>query len=459
MLKRLGNLLRNTTAPAQLFVRDKRGNASLIFGLTSIPLAMIASMAVDFGNGVRIKGELQAAVDSGVLAAATALASGEDNTSKEQIAENTFYANLSDNTLNGLAATPTTDVNFPDKEITMTVSVRNERMISNLLSDHMDINVSATAIVSAGNPICMMSLNNTVKESLYLNGTADVIANGCSIHVNSSDTEALRQVGGGTATAESFCVNGNFAGTNYTPMPQNRCRKEEDPLDEYFATDWATVDTSVCDFQAADIITPSGPDMVLLEPGVYCGTLNITAGKTAIIQGNDDAGGDSVYVFLNGGIDIAGGGALRNFTAAGDSVTPDAAKNFPAETSIILAGNSPAGNFDMAGGADVTLKAKATGTFAGIALAQHPDSIHGVKDHVIAGGGDVNIDGIVYFPTQPLNITGNGVIGNNADQFAIIANTIEVNGTGSLEIRIGADYSAAGLPELPESSESVRLLN
>lgn len=463
MLKRLGTFLRNTTAPAQLFLKDKRGNASLIFGVTSIPLAMIASMAVDYGNGVRIKSELQAAVDAGVLAAATALASGEDNTSKTQIAETTFYANLSDNTLDGFTATPTTNVNFPDKEVTMSVNVSNGRMVSTLLSDHMDIGVTATAIVSAGNPICMMSLNETERESLYLNGTADVIANGCSIHVNSNDEEALRQIGGGTATAESFCVNGDYVGSNYTPMPRRRCRKEEDPLDEYFATDWATVDTSVCDFQAGDVITPSGPDMVLLEPGVYCGTLSITAGKTAIIQGNDEvAGGDSLYIFLNGGIDIAGGGTLRNFTEVGDTVTPAATKNFPAETAIILAGNAPAGNFEMTGGANganITLKAKASGTFAGIALAQHPDSVNANKDHVIAGGGNVNIDGIVYFPTQSLNITGNGVIGNSADQFAIIANMIEVDGTGSLEIRIGADYSSAGLPELPESSEMVRLVD
>ena len=71
----------------------------------------------------------------------------------------------------------------------------------------------------------------------------------------------------------------------------------------------------------------------------------------------------------------------------------------------------------------------------------------------------MNINGIVYFPTQALDITGNGIIGNDADQFAILADTIEINGTGQLEIRIGADYQAAGLPELPQSSERVRLVD
>ncbi len=107
-LKRFRRFLGQSTALLQHFVNDKRGNVSIIFAITSIPLAMIASMSVDYGNSVRIKSELQAATDAGVLAAATAMASGEDDTSKTQVAEDTFFANLSDNTLSGFSATPVT---------------------------------------------------------------------------------------------------------------------------------------------------------------------------------------------------------------------------------------------------------------------------------------------------------------------------------------------------------------
>ncbi len=104
------------------------------------------------------------------------------------------------------------------------------------------------------------------------------------------------------------------------------------------------------------------------------------------------------------------------------------------------------------------MNAKSTGTFAGVAIAQHPDATLGNNDeHLITGGGDVNINGIVYFPTQPLEIAGNGVIGADTTQFAIMADTIEVRGTGTLEIRIGADYEAAGLPKLPEAQERIAL--
>ncbi|NNE22943.1 MAG: pilus assembly protein [Rhizobiales bacterium] len=463
-LKEFRTLVRQTAAPMCHFIKDKRGNASVIFGLTSIPLAMIASMAVDYGNSVRIKNELQAAVDAGVLAAATAIANGEDNTSKTQIAEDTFFANLSDNTQSGFSATPNTTVSLPDKQVTMAVSVENSRMISTLLSNHVDINVTATAVVDKGNPICMLSLNKTANEALYMNGTADLVANGCSIHVNSNDPQALRQVGSGSGTADSFCVNGNYEGSNYTPMPNNNCRQEEDPLAENWANHWtaAAVDTSVCDYNSADFF-PAGTTIELLQPGVYCGSFEVKNGDTAVLL----EGGDSLYVFVNGDINIQAGGTLRNFALAADGLTAPAGFTLPttadpAETSIIMTGNAPAGVFSVksTGGnqGDVWLKAKSTGTFAGIALSQDPAvTLAGNDNHLITGGGEVEINGIVYFPVQPLKVTGGGVIGNTADQFAIIADTIEVEGNGTLIIKIGADYSAAGLPELPESSETVRL--
>lgn len=463
-LKKFRTLVCQSAAPMRHFINDKRGNASIIFGLTSIPLAMIASMAVDYGNSVRIKSELQSAVDAGVLAAATAIANGQDSVSKTQIAEDTFFANLSDNTQSGFSATPSTTVSLPDKEVTMTVSVTNSRMISSLLSNHVDINVTATAVVDPGNPICMLSLNKTANEALYLNGTADLVADGCSIHVNSSDPNALRQVGSGSGTADSFCVNGDYSGSNYTPTPSNTCRQEEDPLADNWATHWAAaaVDTSVCDYNSADLFAP-GTSIEVLQPGVYCGDFEVQAGDTAVLTED----GDSLYVFVNGDITVRAGGTIRNFVLAADGLTPPAGVTYPseadpAETAVILSGNSPTGRFQVfsTGGqqADVYMKAKSTGTFAGIALSQDPSVVLPTSQtHLLTGGGDVEINGIVYFPSQPLKVTGGGIIGNTTDQFAIIADTIEVEGNGTLEIRIGADYSAAGLPELPESAEMVRL--
>jgi hypothetical protein len=70
----------------------------------------------------------------------------------------------------------------------------------------------------------------------------------------------------------------------------------------------------------------------------------------------------------------------------------------------------------------------------------------------------MKFNGILYFPAQPLKITGGGIIGSDSPQFAIMVDTISIEGNGVLTIKIGADYTAAGLPKLPEAKEVVRLV-
>ncbi len=65
--------------------------------------------------------------------------------------------------------------------------------------------------------------------------------------------------------------------------------------------------------------------------------------------------------------------------------------------------------------------------------------------------------GIMYFPKQSIAIQGNGEIGDTTHQFAILADTVSVQGTGLLTIHISSDYEAMGLPPLPEAHERVRL--
>lgn len=74
-----------------------------------------------------------------------------------------------------------------------------------------------------------------------------------------------------------------------------------------------------------------------------------------------------------------------------------------------------------------------------------------------AGGGTIKVHGIVYFPNHDLRIAGGGMIGDKSSQFAVIADAIEFKGNGTLEIRIGAGSASAGLPELPQPSETVGL--
>ncbi len=108
-------------------------------------------------------------------------------------------------------------------------------------------------------------------------------------------------------------------------------------------------------------------------------------------------------------------------------------------------------------GANIITSAPNSGNFKGIAFAQHPSSIPS-QENLMIGGGQIEVNGIMYFPKQKLKITGNGDIGATVAQFAIMADTIAIEGNGQLNIHIGQNYADSGLPDLPEAHEIVHLI-
>jgi hypothetical protein len=112
-------------------------------------------------------------------------------------------------------------------------------VVSDLVTDDVAVGVHASSTVSPGTSICMMALNPTAQKSINIQGIADLIAEGCAVHVISGNAEALYQTGTGTGSADSFCVHGSYSGSNFTPIPRDQCMVEVDPLAEKFAADWA----------------------------------------------------------------------------------------------------------------------------------------------------------------------------------------------------------------------------
>jgi Flp pilus assembly protein TadG len=409
---------------------NRRGSLSVLTALTMVPFLIAATAAIDLGNAVRLKTSLQAATDAGVLAAATALASGYSDSNKEKIARDTFYANLSPQLLKAFPANPDISIDFPAQKVHMAVQVKTDQLLTNFIVDTMTVGVQATAMVEQGSPVCLMALNPTAWKGLNIQGTANVQALDCSVQVNSNHNEAMRQTGGSQIAAESFCVHGDYSGSNYTPTPRRHCMREQDPLAEKFAVDLASTDLTTC---RADIpkVVKGNAEFVTFQPGVYCGGLSLQQGKVRLAPG--------IHVFRDGELSISAQSWL-----AGEGVT------------ILLTGNSNTRITNQAG-ANFDVSAPKTGPFAGIVIGQDPSSVP-TKQNEIIGGGYLRFNGILYFPAQPLKITGNGEIGSDSPQFAIIADTITIEGNGVLTIKIGADYTSAGLPKLPEAQEVVRLV-
>jgi Flp pilus assembly protein TadG len=410
-------------------------NISILAGLTFIPLTIAVTAAVDLSNAIRIKGSLQAAADAGVLAAATALASGYDDTDKERIAKDAFFANISPQLMKAFPADPEVTIDFTTRTVHMDVSVNTDQLLTNLITDAITIGVSATAVADQGTPVCLMAINPHAWKSLNIQGTADVNAIACAVQVNSDHTEAMRQNGNGSATAESFCIHGNYSGTNYTPMPRRHCNREQDPLRAQFEADLAALDIPSMNCKGDyNKVKDDNDTVYTLNPGLYCEGLNIKQGVVELKSG--------VHIFKDYELYVQAKGTLR--VEAGGSVT-------------ILFTGGPNARFINQAGANVDVTAPSSGLFSGIVMAMTPETVPS-KQNTIVGGGYMEFDGIIYFPTQPLYISGNGDIGADSAQFAILADTIDIEGNGTLYIHISSDAPGSGLPGLPEMDEIVRLI-
>ena len=412
--------------------KGEAGTVALSTALSIIPFLMVTSAAIDYGRGVSIRTSIQAAADAGVLAAATAIATGKNETDKRKIAEDAFFANLPSDVRGALSAAPSTEIDFAAGTVTLNATATAKILITDFLGKSMGIGATATAIVDPGAPICMMALNPNKEGALSIQGTADLQAEKCAVHVNSSDSKALLQNGTATGKAESFCVYGRYYGSNFSPNPKIGCMIETDPFEAKFLQDWATLNTTSCTSSTKiDIDTPETEETELL-PGVYCGGIEVKKGTLSLKPG--------VYVIRDGEFYVQAHGTVK-----GSGV------------SLLFAGNSNTRVVTQAG-ASLILSAPKEGPMKGMVIAAHPD-VKPAKENLVIGGGTMITDGIIYLPKQPLKVTGNGDIGMDAKQFAIIADTINIEGNGQLNIRISNDYKDAGLPPLPEAHETVQILN
>jgi hypothetical protein len=199
----------------------------------------------------------------------------------------------------------------------LAVDLNAENILSSLATDELTLRVEATATVSAGTPICMMALNPHAAQALSIQGTADIMALACAVHVNSDDSDdAMYQNGNGTATAESFCVNGEHSGSNFTPAPKNGCMVENDPLASGFADDWAAagIDSMPCTYSNLPEINTPVATVTILAPGVYCGGLTIKKGIAQLVAGQTAISFNRYGVCQNGKLRDIG----SDVTIAGD---------------------------------------------------------------------------------------------------------------------------------------------
>ncbi|MCG6857877.1 MAG: Tad domain-containing protein [Salaquimonas sp.] len=395
------------------FLSSKRGNFAVTFAVSIIPILYTAGIAVDYAMIQRERWRMQDTADSSALYAVKEL-------EKAGKTENDLLADADDVVESNFTIEGNVDVSLDTKSNHLTVHLTKEYQPTFISLFHPDpVTIGVLAEVAYNEVYtgakCFMSLSETGKGVLNLNGNAIIDAPTCGVQVNSKSSDAVDLNGSGTEiTAQSNCfVGGVQSGlSRIQPPPEDYCPVLPDPFDEY---PLPTVGT--CKYYDLKI---NANQNVTLEPGVYCGGLSIGSGAHVFFK-------PGLYTMKNGVFKTTGGAYLW-----GDGVT------------FFFTGDDIAVSFS--GGTTFHFVAMATGPLAGFVFFFDPDSDTSLASS-FAGNSDTYFEGILYFGRRNVTVDGEGSVNTASPFSSLIGNTITLNGNANIHFAVEPGYSKLPVPE------------
>ena len=450
--------------PLGKYLRSTGGNITLIASLAAIPMIASVGLAVDYMRASRSAQELQQVADAAALAAASA--KNVTGTTAQQLAQRSAIAtkfitasvaNVSDVELVG-APEVTTGPNTIDIQLNAKVKGSFINVLNGLKSSaevgggggdeagessSKDISLSVHAKVgfSQDSYRCLISMHQTQEYAVYFQGNSEFMAN-CAVHANSNHaTRAISTAGSAEAYATSFCARGGWSGSGFSPDPKGGCTLVLDP----YATmvlpaagtcmNAATTGLPAGSGNGSSRISSTVGALVkgqekTLPPGTYCGG----------IEGHNSAG---TKINLEKGIYIIKDGDLKLHAQA----------RLVAKEGTVIYLTGASSNIDITSGAEFELigpnksnsaSGDLTYAYRGWAILQDRGTTP-TTANTIKSGGDVNITGGYYAPTQRLAIEANGDMNRTSGYFPMITNTLGMDGTATLFVNL--DWNAADLDE------------
>ena len=392
--------------------RDRaRGQIVPLTGIALLALLALVAVAADMGYFFDYRRRMQTGADNAAMAGAVQLRRGA---SDGQIQTAALSGAASDGFSNGANDTQVT-INHPPNSgyyagnpgfVEAIISQPRPTLFMGILGVQR-ANVSTLAVAGAQpGTNCIYALDPTAASAFNVNGGATVAAS-CGIVDDSNSSSAMNSSGGSsTVTATSIAVTGNVTGCCYFPTPQTGVPPEPDP----FAQRAAPAFSSGCDYTNFKVNSGS-PET--LTPGVYCNGITVNAGSVVTFS-------PGLYVLNGGGLSVNGNAVLH-----GTGVT------FYNTGSESYAYKPVA----FSGGAVGTLSAPTSGPMEAMLFFQDR-AIASKQTNTISGSSTLSLAGALYFPTTPLNFSGNS--SGNAAYTIIVASTITFTGAS----RLNADYGS-----------------
>ncbi|HWA96397.1 MAG TPA: pilus assembly protein TadG-related protein [Terracidiphilus sp.] len=414
-------------------MKEDKAQVLVVVVLSMGVLLGMLALAVDVGQMLFVKRQLQSAADAAALAGAleldtcgsTANCQAMQDAATSAITENglstpTLVTQCGSTTSTGLTLTlnngpcilGTSDPNNGNtKVVEAMVSATQPTLLAGIFGmSSMRLVARSEASVGSSN-YNLYVIDPSANQSMLVNGSAKLDVHG-GIIVDSNQNNALTVNGGNNTNLSATNIdvvghvleNGN---PNVSPNPNTGANFVDDPFANLAAPTIGSCTNANSSpyYGACGNLSVNAGNSVVFYPGVYNGGININGGAIVTFQ-------PGTYIF-NGQMNVNGGA-----TVSGNGVT------FYFQSSALQAN----------GGANINLVAPTTGTYAGILYYQ----AHGDSSSVILNGNSNTVwQGAIYVPSAQLTLNG----GSNLAAYTILdVKTLIVDGNNTFTL--GDDYSS-----------------
>ena len=392
------------------FLRNKDGSVVIAFALMMPFLVAFAGMAVDYSVWVSQRSDMQGTADAAALAAARAYS---ETQSAAQM-ESTVSAMLGAHGQSGAAHTVAL---ISGNAVEVTLSEPGMSYFSGLMPfDPPTLSVRAVAATAdAGINACVIALEPSAAEGIWLDSNAQIIAPNCVVHANSTNRSGIRADSNSLITGQEICVVGSYSGGNghYNPDPTTGCETITDPLA-------GTTEPST----AGCLHTNYELDSVrrTIHPGVYCGGLTI--------KGNADVTfAPGTYVIKDGEFFVDSNSQIQGNEVAFYFTGTDATLFF--DSNVV-----------------VDFTAPVSGALAGIIFFEDR-SAPLLREHRLFSNNISRLEGAVYLSRGILWLDSNSQIAANSNFTSIVVRRLRLD--SNAELVLNANYGASSVPSVTVS--------
>lgn len=374
------------------FWKDISGGTGLIFALSTSALIVTSGVAVDISALHNTKMDMQASLDSAMLAAAR---SGiEDNDALQTFTQSVFDSTFSviSNGEATLSVSPISGALSGQATLTQTLLFG-----SFLGASSKAVSVNSTVSYAAGGEevstdgkACVSIVGTDRPRGLTLNGGADVRTIGCEIHVHTERTPAVSSNHGVTIETDRLCVAATSINNNGPAIEnlETGCAVTPNPYVGLFPEPDLTCTHSGTNYNGGE---------VSLTPGVYCGSFNFNGSPDVTLA-------PGTYVIKD-----------RTWNVNGGSWSGDGVTFYFAHKNAKIQFNSDV---------SVDIKAPATGDYAGVVMLE-TDGLQG-SNFVLNPSEQFLVEGLIYLPSRKTILNSQSSI--TGRKMNLVVNELMVNG-------------------------------